>query len=153
MVYISMVNRLAWNYEINPAILTEGFWWFKDLSAPDPLGILPVLGGLVSFANILTSSATNSSSVMRKIRRYIYIMPILTIPVWMTFPCAFNLYWLTTASVQLIIVNMFRSDRIRRAVGIPEYLPGSKLERMNTTIRRVVEQPVTFSSKPSKKKL
>jgi len=28
LVYISMINRLSFNYEINPAILSEGFFWF-----------------------------------------------------------------------------------------------------------------------------
>lgn len=126
-----MINRLAFNYEINPAILNEGMLWFKDMSSPDPTGILPVLGGIVSLLNLLTTSSSNSSVFMRKIRRYIYILPLLSIPVWMTFPVAFNLYWITTSSVQLFILTLFRSDRFRRIIGIPEYLPGSKLERMN----------------------
>lgn len=111
LVYISMINRISFNYDINPAILNEGFFWFKDLSSPDPTGILPVLGGVISLMNILTTSTQNTSSVMRKIRKYIYILPLISIPVWMTFPVvsetfisnifvqAFNLYWLTTSSV------------------------------------------------------
>lgn len=131
LVYISMINKIAFNYEINPAILNEGMLWFTDMSSPDPTGILPVLGGIVSLLNLLTTSSSNSSVFMRKIRRYIYILPLLSIPVWMTFPVAFNLYWITTSSVQLFILTLFRSDRFRRIIGIPEYLPGSKLERMN----------------------
>lgn len=61
LVYISMINGLAYNYDKNPAILTEGFFWFTDLSSPDPTGILPVLGGLVSLLNIVTTSAASAS--------------------------------------------------------------------------------------------
>jgi membrane protein insertase Oxa1/YidC/SpoIIIJ len=71
LVYISMINRLSYNYEVNPAILTEGFFWFKDLSAPDPTGILPIIGGAVSLLNILTSSGGNASPAMRKFRKYL----------------------------------------------------------------------------------
>lgn len=131
MVYISMINRISFNYDINPAILNEGFFWFKDLSSPDPTGILPIMGGIISLLNILTTSNQNTSSVMRKIRKYIYILPLISIPVWMTFPVAFNLYWLTASTVQLVILNLFRSDRFRAFIGIPEYLPGSVLERNN----------------------
>lgn len=131
MVYISMINRISFNYDINPAILNEGFFWFKDLSSPDPTGILPIMGGVISLLNILTTSNQNTSSVMRKIRKYIYILPLISIPVWMTFPVAFNLYWLTASTVQLVILNLFRSDRFRAFIGIPEYLPGSVLERNN----------------------
>ena len=131
LVYISMINRLAFNYDIQPGMLTEGFFWFKDLSSPDPTGILPLLGGIVSLLNILTTSTMNTSSMMRKFRRYIYIFPFISVPIWMTFPSAFNLYWLTTSTVQLLSVNAFRSARFRNFCGIPEYLPGSKLERLN----------------------
>jgi len=86
LVYISMINRLAFNYEINPKILSDGMLWFTDLSSPDPTGILPVAGGIVMLLNILTTSTTNSSSFTRKIRRYFYIFPIISVPVWMTFP-------------------------------------------------------------------
>lgn len=53
MIYMSMINRLSFNYEINQKILTEGMLWFKDLSSPDPTGILPVLGGTLTLLNML----------------------------------------------------------------------------------------------------
>ena len=86
MVYISLIQRLSFNYDIVPGILNEGFWWFKDLSAPDPTGILPIMGGIVSMLNVLSSSTTNASQVMRKMRRFIYFLPLISIPIWMTFP-------------------------------------------------------------------
>lgn len=93
LVYISMINRLSFNYEINPLILSDGFWWFKDLSSPDPTGILPLIGGMISLLNILTTSTTNSSTVMRKMRKYVYFLPLISVPVWMTFPAViFNFY-------------------------------------------------------------
>jgi membrane protein insertase Oxa1/YidC/SpoIIIJ len=61
MVYMSLVQRLSFNYDINPAILNEGFWWFKDLSSPDPTGILPVVGGLVSMLSMMSSSTSNTN--------------------------------------------------------------------------------------------
>lgn len=148
LVYISMINNLSFNYYINPAILSEGMLWFKDLSSPDPTGILPFIGGMISLLNILTTSTTNTSAVMRKLRRYMYFFPLISIPVWMTFPAAFNLYWIATSSVQLIIMNLFRSSRFRNFVGIPEYLPGTKLERLNSKTATKVEIPVVFDTKP-----
>jgi YidC/Oxa1 family membrane protein insertase len=86
MVYISMINRLSYNFEINPAILNEGMLWFTDLSQPDPCGILPVLGGIVSLLNIMTSRTANSDSRFRKFRKFIIVMPLMAIPIQMTFP-------------------------------------------------------------------
>lgn len=86
LVYISMVNRLSFDFDLKPAILTDGFLWFKDLSAPDPYGILPLIGGLISLLNILSTSTTTITPTMRKIRRYVYILPLISVPIWMTFP-------------------------------------------------------------------
>ncbi len=159
LVYISMINRLSFNYDINPAMLNEGFWWFTDLSSPDPTGILPVIGGVISLLNILTTSTTANSAMFRKMRKYIYFLPLISVPVWMTFPVvsilaniqAFNLYWITSSSVQLIILNLFRNDRFRKFIGIPEYLPGTKLERLNSknVTKMTFEQPKILSSKPA----
>jgi len=81
MVYISMINRLAYNFEINPAILNEGMLWFKDLSAPDPTGILPIVGGVVSLMNFMTSRNSNSSSMFRKFRKFMLLLPLFSIPI------------------------------------------------------------------------
>ena len=136
MTYISLINKLSYNYNISPAMLTEGLFWFRDLSTPDAYCILPLLGGLVNILNLLNTTVTNSSTVMRKMRKYIFIMPIISIPVQMTFPSAFNLYWICSSSVQLAILTAFRQDRFRVFMGVPDFLPGSKLERQNMGLKQ-----------------
>jgi|TARA_B110000285_G_scaffold223609_1_gene279320 membrane protein insertase Oxa1/YidC/SpoIIIJ len=97
-VFISQINRLSYDFTINPAILTDGVLWFKDLSAPDPTGILPILGGVFSLLNIMQSSAAGSGPAMlRKFRKFFKLMPLIAVPIWMTFPAAFNLYWMVSA--------------------------------------------------------
>jgi hypothetical protein len=54
----------------------------------------------------------------------------------MTFPVAFNLYWLVTSGCQLAVLNAFRFSKFRKFLGIPDFLPGSKLERLN--VKQVV---------------
>ena len=81
MTYISLVNKLSYNYNINPAMLTEGLFWFKDLSTPDPYCILPFIGGLINVLNMLNTTVTSSSTMMRKMRKYILVMPLISIPV------------------------------------------------------------------------
>ena len=52
--------------------------------------------------------------------------------------------------MQLIIVNLFRFDFFRRAVGIPEFLAGTKLERLNTKVKKnILEQPKVLAAKPA----
>lgn len=58
MIFISLINRLSYNYDMHPAILTDGFLWFKDLSSPDPYGILPILSSTITLLNMLSTSTT-----------------------------------------------------------------------------------------------
>lgn len=141
IVFISMINRLSYNYDIKPGILTEGFLWFKDLSSPDPYGVLAFVGGTVTLLNVLSTSTTTVSPMMRRMKKYMYFIPLLTIPIWLTFPAAFNMYWLVSSVLQLIVLNLFRTLWFRQMMGIPRFLPGSKLERMNTKIVQEVIKP------------
>jgi YidC/Oxa1 family membrane protein insertase len=100
-------------------MLTDGFLWFKDLSSPDPYFILPIIGAVISMANITVSATSNVGTMMRKIRKYMVFIPIITIPIWVTFPVAFNIYWITASSFQLTITLLMRNQRFRRMIGIP----------------------------------
>lgn len=146
LIYISMINRLAYNFDINPAILTDGLLWFKDLSAPDPLGILPVLGGAISLLNVLSVGGAMSNSNARKFSKFMRVLPLISVPIWMTFPAAFNVYWLVHSSTQLLIVNAVRSDRFRKYLGLADFLPGSKLERLNTKKVSDIVKPTIYTS-------
>ena len=55
MTYISLINKLSYNYDISPAMLTEGMLWFRDLSSPDPYCILPIMGGAINVLNMLNT--------------------------------------------------------------------------------------------------
>ena len=153
MVYISMINRLSYNFDINPAILTDGILWFKDLSSPDPTGILPVLGGMFTFLNVISNNTASGNATMRKFSKFFRVFPLISIPIWMTFPAAFNVYWLITSGFQLAILNSFRVARFRKAMGIPEYLPGTKLERLNMKGVDKVLKPKIYSKTQIQSKL
>lgn len=128
---MGLINRCSFNFNENPAILTDGILWFKDLSSPDPTGILPILGGLISCMNMMSTNSSSGNSTMRKFSKYMKYMPLISIPIWMTFPAAFNIYWLVTASFQFAMLNSFRSEYVKKVLGIQKYLPGTKLERLN----------------------
>ena len=86
MVFISLINKMSFNFDETPQILTDGFLWFKDLSSPDPYGILPIIGGIVTLLNTVSTSTSNISSFARKLKRFLYLVPMISIPIYMTFP-------------------------------------------------------------------
>ena len=49
---------MSYNAYDYPGMLTDGILWFKDLSSPDPYGILPIVGGIMNLVNMMTSSNT-----------------------------------------------------------------------------------------------
>jgi len=147
LTWISLVNTISYNYDKYPGMLSEGFLWFKDLSSPDPTGILPVIGAGFIFLNILSSSTSNLNPTMRTLRRYFFLMPLISIPIWMTFPSAFNIYWITTSLIQFAVLNVFRNLKFREFMGIPQYLPDTKLERLNKKVQVEVIKPQLVSSR------
>jgi len=120
--------------DLFPSIKTDGFLWFKDLSAYDPYFVLPVISAFISYHNIQISTLNANSAIggpFARYTRYLKYFPFLTIPFVGFFPAALNIYWITTALVQLLISMCIRSTAFRRAMGIPEYLPGSILEKLH----------------------
>lgn len=144
-VFISQINRIAYDFTINPAILTDGVLWFKDLSAPDPYGILPIAGAALSLLNIMQTSSSGGAPIFRKFKKFFKFFPIIAVPVWMTFPAAFNIYWMCSAFCQLTILSLFRIASVRKFFGIPRYLPNSKLERLN--VKQRITKPVSQGQK------
>lgn len=156
MIYISMINRLSYDVDINPAIMTDGILWFKDLSSPDPYCVLPVIGGLISFLNIITSSASRAGApgFMKNAGKFLKLMPLISIPIWMTFPSAFNIYWIMFSLVQTIMTNAFRFKWFRIKVGLPDYLPGSKLEALHAKPVAVnLEKPKIYKTLEAAKQM
>ena len=147
-----MINRFSYDFTINPAILTGGMLWFKDLSSPDPTGILPVLGGVFSLLNIMSTNTGGGNIQFRKFSKIFRVFPLISIPIWMTFPAAFNIYWLIASGFQLMTLNAFRVEKFRHFLGIPTFLPGSKLERLNVKHVKSVFKPKVYTS-TSKAKL
>jgi YidC/Oxa1 family membrane protein insertase len=118
-----------------PSIRTDGFLWFQDLSHYDPYFILPVISAVISYYNIQLSTMNATSAVgspLARYSRYMKFVPFLAMPFAGFFPAALNLYWIASALVQLLISVTVKAPAFRKMMGIPEYLPGSILEKLNS---------------------
>ena len=109
ITFISLINKLSFDCQINPAMLTDGMLWFSDLTSPDPLGILPIVGAGITFMNLLNSQVTSNNATFRRMRKYMFVLPLISGPVWMTFPVAFNIYWMMSSGTQLVVLTLFRT--------------------------------------------
>lgn len=86
----------------------EAFLWLPDLSAPDPLYILPLFMGasmfLLQFISLRTAGNTNPQMKMM-----MYLMPLVMIFLFYRFASGLNLYYsvvnVATIPQQLIIAR------------------------------------------------
>lgn len=86
---------------------------------------------------------------MRKMAKFLKLLPLISVPIWMTFPAAFNVYWMCTSVVQFCVLNSLRITKVRQGCGIPEFLPGTILERANVKNTMKVEKPKIFTKQQS----
>lgn len=91
-IFLAFFNSLRNAYELRhaPFIL-----WIKDLSAPDPYFVLPVLMGLGMFVQQKMMTVSSDPTQVRMA----YIMPIVLTFLFLKFPSGLVLYWLTNSIV------------------------------------------------------
>eukprot|EP00344_Euplotes_crassus_P002213 CAMPEP_0197011444 /NCGR_PEP_ID=MMETSP1380-20130617/58516_1 /TAXON_ID=5936 /ORGANISM="Euplotes crassus, Strain CT5" /LENGTH=190 /DNA_ID=CAMNT_0042434145 /DNA_START=589 /DNA_END=1161 /DNA_ORIENTATION=- len=131
MVFISMINRLSYNYDIKPAILSDGFLWFQDLSSPDPYGILPIIGGSVTLLNIMSTSTTNVKPNDEKDEEVHVLLAMNDNPNMDDIPKCIQHVLDDLLSPPAGSPQSLQNDNFKKMIGIPKYLPGTKLERLN----------------------
>ena len=72
--------------------------WIKDLSAPDPYFVLPVIYAITAYLQVKLSPTPISDPVQAKMMQ---IMPIAFSVMFVFFPSGLVLYWLVNNSLQI----------------------------------------------------
>ena len=139
-------------YEIDrfPNMTTDGFLWFKNLSEADPYFVLPVLFAFTTFYSIHKNPATSQvAGPAAKYMKYVKYLTFIGIPITASFPSAIVLNWFIMSFFQLLINSVVYTRTGKRIIRIPQYLPGSMLEKLNTTVKNPVFKPVVLANKPN----
>ena len=68
---------------------------------------------------------------MLKMRRYLFIIPFFPLPVMCTFETGTILYFCVSTFLNFLINYALLSERLKKFLGVVEFLPGTNLERMN----------------------
>lgn len=63
--------------------------------------------------------------------KYLKYIPYASLPVVLFFPSALTLYWAITAFIQLMVTLVSRSKYFKIWLGVPEYFPGTQLEKLS----------------------
>jgi len=140
-----------------PTLSTGGLAWFTDLTLADPTYILPVVTCSTIYLQLyLGADGLNTSNIPPFMKKVMYILPIVSVPVMISFPAALNVYWLSNNIISVIQAKFIRTPAIRGKLGFgemikwkPEDLPLAKfqeemLREMRTQQRKKDKEDMTF---------
>ena len=83
--------------------------WIKDLSAPDPFYVLPVIYAVTAYLQVKLSPTPITDPVQAKVMQ---IMPVAFSVLFLFFPSGLVLYWLVNNSLQI-----FQQWHMNRVIG------------------------------------
>jgi YidC/Oxa1 family membrane protein insertase len=144
------LQEMAYNIDKYPGMTTDGLLWFKNLSEADPYFVLPFLLALTNFWSIHKNpSTTQVKGSFGKYIKYLKYGAFLGFPITSSFPAAIVLNWFFMSFFQIIINSLIYTRLGRKLLKIPQYLPGSILEKYNTQSKTPVIKPQTYQHKPN----
>lgn len=69
---------------------SQGLFWFTDLTAADPLFVLPVVTAGSLFLFIYSNAEIDAGAMGQTVRKFMLLLPILSIPAMCYFPAVSN---------------------------------------------------------------
>ncbi|XP_062992558.1 mitochondrial inner membrane protein OXA1L [Elgaria multicarinata webbii] len=123
-VFISFFIALRKMSELPvPSMQTGGLWWFMDLTAADPYYILPLTVTVTMWAILeLGAESGVSNPNLRMMKTIFRVMPLVILPLTISFPTAVFTYWMTSNLFSLVQVAVLRVPAVRAGLRIPEHV-------------------------------
>ena len=99
-----------------------GLGWFLDLTASDPLYLLPLLTSSTMFLNIKWGVDGGDTSQMPAgmVNFMKFGIPLMSLPIMLTFPSALCVYWFTTNVISVLQGSLFRIPWVTKSLGVGE---------------------------------
>jgi len=97
---------------------TGGALWFPDLTVIEPIYGLPLFTALTLLATVETGS--DGATTDKNVKKFMRVLPFLTLPIMCNFPTAMLVYWFTSNSISLIQVAVFQIPSVQKACGFPD---------------------------------
>lgn len=105
------------------SMTTGGAAWFPDLVVSDPTFILPLTAaGTIGLMMYLGADGVNLDTMPPLMRKLMFALPVVSIPVMVAFPAALGLYWVTNNFISLLQSAVMRRPAVRNYLAIPELI-------------------------------
>ncbi|KAJ0383976.1 hypothetical protein COL922a_009354 [Colletotrichum nupharicola] len=102
-----------------PGFENGGFGWITDLSVPDPLYILPILGPISMFAMMKTAGANASPQQKAQQKILMWVIGPISVVVTLYLPAAVQWYFFVSGLIGVVQNYTLTRPAIRRALGLP----------------------------------
>ena len=103
------------------SLTTGGVLWFPDLTLADPFCALPLLTASTIYLQLyFNADGMNTANTPELMKKVLYILPLISIPVMIQFPVALNLYWLTNNIISIVQARILKRPAVRQKLGIGE---------------------------------
>ncbi|XP_065270626.1 mitochondrial inner membrane protein OXA1L [Emys orbicularis] len=104
-----------------PSMQSGGLAWFVDLTAADPLYVLPlVVTGTMWLILELGAESGVDNPNLKVMKTVFRVMPLVILPLTISFPTAVFTYWLTSNLFSLAQVGLLRVPAVRTRLRIPD---------------------------------
>ncbi|XP_060137822.1 mitochondrial inner membrane protein OXA1L [Zootoca vivipara] len=104
-----------------PSLQTGGLWWFSDLTAADPYYVLPLTVTVTMWAILELGAESGVANPNLHIMKTVFrVMPLVILPLTISFPTVIFTYWLTSNLFSLVQVAFLRLPAVRTRLGIPD---------------------------------
>uniref|UniRef100_A0A8C5PCA3 OXA1L mitochondrial inner membrane protein n=1 Tax=Leptobrachium leishanense TaxID=445787 RepID=A0A8C5PCA3_9ANUR len=121
-IFISFFMALRqMSYLPVPSLQNGGLWWFMDLTAADPLYILPITVTCTMWAVLELGAESGVNNPNLRIMKTVFrVMPLIILPLTINFPTAVFTYWVTSNCFSLAQVGFLKFPFVRNKFRIPE---------------------------------
>lgn len=101
------------------SMITGGALWFADLTAPDPLYILPLLTCVSNFLLIEYGMPTKPAAMTPVMRWALRGFSFALFPIVYNFPTSVVIFWTTNNVLTLTTNLLLKMTKVRKKLGIP----------------------------------
>ena len=100
-IWFALYSTLLYSVEIYNA----SFWFLKDLTSPDPYGILPIIYGILMYASQKFMTPSNLQGMGEQQQMMMKMMKMMTVVFtffMFTFPCGLVLYFCCNSILTIV---------------------------------------------------
>jgi len=129
-----------------------GILWFTDLTLADPTCVLPVLTASTLFLQLyLGADGINLNTMPPFMKKLMYAMPLISVPVMLQFPAALNVYWMTNNIISLVQATAMRKKSVQDYFGIPEMTKWKPEDLPATSFHEELKREIALQRKKTDK--